>query len=86
MIDDFRLKPALEALRALIVHAKGAAYGAKQTRLADLLNDVEMLPEYIASDIEQTEDFNVMLDGIAQMYPECRYIVETYNEVAAATP
>jgi hypothetical protein len=79
MIDESQVKPALEALRSLIVHAKVAAGDARLSRLAALLNDMEMLPEYLASDDDQTEEFRIMLEGIAQTQPECAHILKRYQ-------
>ena len=79
MIDASKFKAGLDALRALIVHAKVVAGDAQQPRLAELLNDMEMLPEYIGSDDDQTEEFQIMLEGIAQTQPGCAYILERYQ-------
>jgi hypothetical protein len=49
-------------------------------RVAELLNDVEMLPDYLADERDRTGEFVEMLQGIAQVHPGCRYIVEEFEQ------
>jgi hypothetical protein len=75
-----RLYPqALRALQRLIVHARGQAHEAGSERLAELLNDMELLPEFLADETDRTSDFVEMLQGIAQMHPSCRYVVDGFE-------
>lgn len=85
MIRSDRYPQALRALQKLIIHAKAQAYAAGQTGVADLLNDVELLPEYIADDRDRTDDFAQMLEGILEVYPSCRYIVDEFDKPTHAT-
>jgi hypothetical protein len=70
---------ALRALQRLIVHAKSQAYAAGQTQVAELLNDVELLPEYLADERDRTGDFVEMLQGIVEVNPSCQYIIEEFK-------
>jgi hypothetical protein len=73
---------ALKALQRLIVHAKAQAYQAGESRVAELLNDVELLPEYLADTRDRTGEFVEMLQGIAQANPSCRYLVEEFAQTS----
>ena len=79
MIRGEQAPQALRALQRLIVHAKSQAYQAGESRVADLLNDVELLPEYLADKRDRTGEFVEMLQSIAQVNPSCRYIVEEFE-------
>ena len=79
MIRVEQYSQALRALQRLIIHAKSQAYEAGQSRVAELLNDVELLPEYLADECDRTGEFVEMLQGIAQVNPSCRYIVEEFE-------
>ena len=46
--DDF--PRALRAIQRLIVHSKAQAYDCGDTQLGELLNDIELLPEYLADE------------------------------------
>ena len=81
MIHADQYPHALRALHRLIVHAKAQAYEAGQDRLAELLNDVELLPEFVADESNRTGEFIEMLQGIARLHPSCRYIVEEFERV-----
>ncbi|MBI3410956.1 MAG: hypothetical protein HY040_21690 [Planctomycetes bacterium] len=80
MIRTEQYALALRALQRLIVHAKAQAFQAGENRVAELLNDVEMLPEYLADDRDRTGEFLEMLQGIAQVNPSCRYIVDEFAQ------
>jgi hypothetical protein len=79
MIHPDRVLQALRALQRLIHHAKAEAYGSADPKLAELLNDMELLPEFLADGQDRTEEFVEMLQGIAQVHPSCRYIVEEFQ-------
>jgi len=81
MIANEQYSQALRALQRLIVHAKDQAYLAGQNKLAELLNDVELLPEIVADEADRTADFVEMLRGIARLHPSCRYIVDEFERV-----
>lgn len=86
MINEEKHARALRSLQRLIVHAKSLAYERKASEAADLLNDVEMLPEYLADEQDRTEDFVQMLQGIAKIHPSCRYIVEEFERDLSGVP
>ncbi|MBI1917046.1 MAG: hypothetical protein HYS12_20250 [Planctomycetes bacterium] len=85
MIRMEQYPQALRALQRLIVHAKSQAYQAGESRVAELLNDVELLPEYLADERDRTGEFVEMLQGIAQVNPSCRYIVEEFETASTRT-
>jgi hypothetical protein len=80
MIAKEKLPQALKALQRLIVHSKAQAYDSGSTQVAELLNDLELLPEYLADHRDCTSEFVDMLQGIAQMHPGCRYIMEEFEQ------
>ncbi len=79
MIQQQKYGKAMKALQRLIVHAKAEAHQDADSSVADLLNDVELLPEYLADEMDRTQEFIDMLQGIAQTHPSCRYIVEEFE-------
>ena len=85
MISAEHYPQALKALQRLIIHAKAQAYEVGETGLAELLNDVELLPEYLADEHDRTGEFVEMLQGIAQVHPNCRYIIEDFDRASAPT-
>jgi hypothetical protein len=85
MIHAEQHPQALRALQRLIVHAKAQAYGAGQDQLAELLNDIELLPEFLADESDRTGEFIEMLHGIAQVQPSCQYIVEEFERVSTGS-
>ena len=83
MIHSEQCQQALRALHRLIVHAKAQAYETGDTGVADLLNDIELLPEFLADEEDRTAEFIEMLQGIARAHPDCRYIVEEFKRISA---
>ncbi|MBW3543086.1 MAG: hypothetical protein KY476_22740 [Planctomycetes bacterium] len=79
MIREDRYEEALEALRVLVTRSAFLAYEAGAKDVGDLLNDIEMLPEYIADEKDRTEDFRDMLENIAQLHPVCRPAVDLFK-------
>jgi hypothetical protein len=84
MIVKDKLPQALKALQRLIDHSKAQAYQSGNTSVADLLNDMELLPEFLADQRDCTTEFVDMLQGIAQVHPGCRYIVEEFQKTGPA--
>jgi hypothetical protein len=84
MIQPEQYPQALKALQRLIIQAKSEAYQAGEGPVAKLLNDVELLPEYLADEQDRTAEFIEMLEGIAQMHPSCRYIVEEFQRTGTS--
>jgi hypothetical protein len=67
------------------VHAKAQAYGSGQDQLAEWLNDVELLPEFLADESDRTGEFILMLNSIARVQPSCQYIVEEFERVSTGS-
>jgi hypothetical protein len=86
MINNERYSQALKALQGLIIHSKALAYNSGNSALAELLNDIELLPEFIADECDRTDDFVEMLQGIAQTHPGSRYIVDDFLRGKPARP
>jgi hypothetical protein len=82
MIPADQLPQALNALQRLIIHAKARAYDSRDTQLVALLNDIELLPEYLADPRDRAEEFVEMLTGIVRVHPSCRYIVEEFERAS----
>jgi hypothetical protein len=80
MINAEQYAQALKALQRLIIHAKSQAHNSGDPGLAELLNDVEMLPEFIADEHDRTDEFTEMLQGIGRVHPSCRYIIEEFEQ------
>lgn len=83
MIPADQYPQALRVLQRLIVDAKAQAREAGDDRLAELLNDMELLPEFLADETDRTAEFLEMLQGIARVHPSCRYILEGFDSVPA---
>jgi hypothetical protein len=64
------------------VYATAQACGAGQDRLAELLNDVELLPEFLADESDGKGECIEMLHSIARAQPSCQYIVEAFECVS----
>ncbi len=84
MIRVEQYHQALRALQRLIIHAKSQAHQAGENRLAELLNDVELLPEYLADERDRTCEFVEMQQGIAQVNPSCQYIVNEFEQASTS--
>ena len=67
------------------VHAKAQACGAGQDQLAEWLNDIELLPEFLADESDRTGEFIEMLHSIARVQPSCQYIVEEFERVSTGS-
>jgi hypothetical protein len=85
MIHAEQHPQALRALQRLIVHAKAQACGAGQDQLAELLNDIELLPEFLADESDRTGEFIEMLHSINRVHPSCQYIVEEFERVSTGS-
>jgi hypothetical protein len=67
------------------VHAKAQACGAGQDPLAELLNDIELLPEFLADESDRTGEFIAMLQSMARVQKSCQYIVEEFERVSTGS-
>ena len=72
MIRSEQYPLALTALQRLIVHAKAQAYEAGENKLAELLNDVELLPEYFADQRDRTGEFETRFPTHMAFSPDGR--------------
>jgi len=66
----------------LLAVAKAKAYDAGDDELAELLNDIELLPEFVADDWDRTDEFIETLQGLAHVHPTCRYIVAEFEQAS----
>jgi hypothetical protein len=85
MISPERLPQALKALERLIIHCKAQAYQSGDRALGDLLNDVELLPDFLADEQDRTGELTELVQSIAQVHPDCRYIVEEFERTTLPT-
>ena len=67
------------------VHAKAQACGAGQDQRAELLNDIELLPEFLAEESDRTGEFIEMLHSIARVQPSRQSIVEEFERVSTGS-
>ena len=67
------------------VHAKAQACGAGQDQLAEWLNDIELLPEFLADESDRTGEFIEMLHSIARVQPSRQYFVEEFERVSTGS-
>ena len=64
---------ALRMLQALIIQARFEAFEVGANEVGELLDDLELLPVYIAE--HRTEDFDLAIQGVVEKHPECRYVL-----------
>ena len=64
---------ALRMLQALIIQARFAAFEVGANEVGELLDDLELLPVFIAEN--RTEDFDLAIQGVVEKHPECRYVL-----------
>ncbi len=84
MIRPDKMKHALLVLHDIFVQARYRAYKLGDDKLIDLLDDAEILPVHIASDEDQTDDFRLGLESIAQ---RCDYLgfLERFDSIDPGT-
>jgi len=49
------------------------------------LNDVELLPEFLADESDRTGEFIEMLHSIVRVQPSCQYIVAEFERVSTGS-
>jgi hypothetical protein len=54
-------------------------------QLAEWLNDLQPLPEFLADESDRTGEFIEMLHGIARVQPNSQYIVEEFECVSTVS-
>jgi hypothetical protein len=80
MIQKEKLNNALYALQALMVHARSMAHEKVDHKLlAELLDDVEELPQLIAVPEDKTDDFKIALIDLSEQY-NCPYILQQFEQ------
>lgn len=81
MIREEKYKHALYALHQIFVRGRFMA-GTKEPYedIARLLDYAEIMPEYIASENDETDAFVSSLEGIAETFPSFRYILNRFND------
>src|SRR5579864_2458353 len=68
------------------VHAKAQASGAGQDPLAEWLNYIELLPEFLADESDRTAEFiEMLLHSIARVQLSCQYIVAEFERVSTGS-
>ncbi len=82
MIRVEKLPNALYALQGVLIRARSMAYeGAPGREIADLLDTAEMLPRFIASETDETENFRQYLAEIAEKH-KCGFVLQHFDESA----
>jgi hypothetical protein len=82
MIKPEKLPNALYALQGVLVRARAIAYeGTPVRELADILDTVEMLPRFIASEKDETDTFRQYLEQIAEKH-KCAFVLQRFDEPA----
>ena len=64
---------ALRMLQALIIQARFEAFEVGANEVGELLDDLELLPVFIAE--SRTEDFDLAIQGVVENHPACRYVL-----------
>ena len=93
MIQGSKHDRGLAALQALLVHARWLACESGDLEIAALLDDMEVLPQYLG-DSDGPDEFHDMLAGIVEKRPELQYILARFegresscgNAIPAAEP
>ena len=67
------------------MYANAQAFGAGQDQLAEWLQDIELLPKFLADESDRTGEFIEMLHNIARVQPSCRYIVEEFERISTGS-
>lgn len=83
MIRKEKHNHALFALHQIFVRGRFMAYKNEPYKdIAELLDYAEIMPEYIASEKDETEAFLRSLEGIVETFPHFRYILDGFNSDA----
>ena len=72
---------ALRMLQALIIQARFEAFEVGANEVGELLDDLELLPVFIAEN--RTEDFDLAIQGVIEKHPECRYVLKQSSDQPA---
>ena len=75
MVNPKKLKNALNALQAVLIHARMMAYeGAEHKRIAAILDDAEYLPFLIGCKEDKTSELRDYLKMMAEEFHDARFI------------
>ena len=77
-----QMRLALIAIHELVVQARFQAFDAGANSVAELLDDIELLPVYLAE--SRKAEFDEMINSIVEKHPECRYVLDRFCEPLAA--
>jgi hypothetical protein len=84
MIRKEKYNQAIRALHQIFVRGRFMAYTEEPYQdIARLLDYAERMPEFIASEIDETAEFASYLQGIVESFPNCSYILTDFNADAA---
>ena len=83
MIAQETLPLAFRALHRLIIYARARAYDGAAEGAANMLDGFEVLPEFLADELDRTEEIVLTLQGMAQAFPECGGIAEELQRAVA---
>ena len=80
MIAPNKLNNALYALQGVLIRARSFAAEANKAKdLAALLDYAENLPRLIARKEDETENFRIILQEVAQRY-QCAFVLQRFDE------
>ena len=72
-----QLRSAMSALQALIVQARFAAFDAGANSVGEFLDDMELLPEFVAED--RLTEFAETLRDIVEKHSECQSALDHFD-------
>ena len=72
-----QLQSAMSSLQALIVQARFAAFDAGANSAGELLDDMELLPEFVSED--RLAEFDETLRDIVEKHPECQSALDHFD-------
>lgn len=84
MITSSKLPNALYALQGVLIKAREMAYkGDSTATIAAILDSAEMLPRFIASETNDTDQFRRYLVSISEKH-KCAFVLQRFDEPAPA--
>lgn len=84
-LSEVEMKAGLRAIHSILVGARFAAYQQEDhSKIADILDWAEFLPEMLFKPGEFGEMFRPALLHLANKYPELSYALAEYDEALAA--
>ena len=79
MIRPEKISNALYALQGILIHARAmASRGAAGKELADLLDIAEVLPQFMASKTDMTDEFRQYIAEISNKHG-CPFILQYFD-------